>query len=138
MATLDLAVPVLEDVLRARKTISPFLRPTPLFQYPGLDRLTGARIWIKHENHQPVGAFKVRGGINLVSQLSEEERSRALVTASTGNHGPSIAYAARLFGVMATICAPAQANPVKVDAIRDLGATLVLEGRNFDDAKANE
>ncbi len=130
-----MTAPVLEDVLRARKTISPFLRPTPLFHYPGLDRLTGAQIWVKHENHQPVGAFKVRGGINLVSQLSVEERRRGVITASTGNHGQSIAYAARLFGVSATICAPAQANPVKVEAMRDLGAALVLEGRNFDDAK---
>src|SRR5437016_13826174 len=135
MATLDLAVPVLEDVLRARKTISPFLRPTPLFQYPGLDRLTGARIWIKHENHQPVGAFKVRGGVNLVSQLSEEERRRGLITASTGNHGQSIAYAARLFGVRAIVCVPEQLNPVKAKSMQALGAELVVHGHDFDAAR---
>ena len=137
MVAMDLAAPVLEDVLRARRTIAPYLRPTPLLRHPALDRLTGAQVWVKHENHLPTGAFKVRGGINLVSQLSDADRERGVVTASTGNHGQSIAYAARLFGVRVTICAPAAANPVKVEAMRDLGASLVLEGRTFDDAKAN-
>jgi threonine dehydratase len=129
--------PDLADVVAARQTIAPHLRPTPLHRYPALDRMTGAEIWVKHENHLPTGAFKVRGGINLVAHLSDEDRRRGLITASTGNHGQSIAYAARLFGVAATICAPANANPVKVAAIRDLGATLILEGRNFDEAKSN-
>ena len=137
MATTGLSAPTLEDVLRARRTIAPYLRPTPLLRHPGLDRLVGTSIWVKHENHLPTGAFKVRGGINLVSQLSEADRERGVITASTGNHGQSIAYAARLFGVRATICAPAGANPVKVEAMRDLGASLILEGRTFDDAKAN-
>ncbi len=136
VSTADtLAAPVIEDVLRARETIAPYLRPTPLHRYPGLDRATRANVWVKHENHQPVGAFKVRGGINLIAQLSEEDRRRGVVTASTGNHGQSIAYAARIFSVRATVCAPVAANPVKVEAIRDLGATVVLQGRNFDEAK---
>jgi len=91
----------------------------------------------QHENHQPVGAFKVRGGVNLVAQLDPAERGRGLVTASTGNHGQSIAYAAGLFGVKATICVPEHANPVKVAAIRALGADVVEHGRDFDDARAH-
>ena len=132
---MDWDVPTLENVLEARERISPHLRATPLFQYGGLSELVGAEIFVKHENHQPVGAFKVRGGVNLVSQLSDDERERGVIAASTGNHGQSIAFAARLFGVAATICVPEQANPVKVAAIRGLGAELVFHGRDFDDAR---
>ena len=132
---MEWQMPTLADVLEARRRISPHLRPTPLFGYAGLDELLGAEILVKHENHQPVGAFKVRGGVNLISQLSAEERERGVITASTGNHGQSIAYAARLFGVQATICVPEQANPVKVASMRGLGAELVVHGRDFDDAR---
>ncbi len=128
-------VPTFADVLDARRRIAPHLRPTPLYGYAGLSDLVGADVLVKHENHQPVGAFKVRGGVNLVSQLSEEERERGVITASTGNHGQSIAFAARLFGVAATICVPEDANPVKVASMRGLGAELVFHGRDFDDAR---
>jgi threonine dehydratase len=84
--------PDLADVLGARARIGPYLRPTPLYRYPALDVMTGAQLRVKHENHQPVGAFKVRGGVNLVSQLSAE----TVIAASTGNHGQSVAYAADL------------------------------------------
>ena len=97
--------------------------------------LVGADVQVKHENHQPTGAFKVRGGLNLVAQLSEEERGRGLIAASTGNHGQSIAYAARAFGVTALICVPEHGNPVKLAAIAGLGAELVVPGRDFDDAR---
>jgi threonine dehydratase len=127
--------PTLADVLEARRRISPHLRPTPLFGYAALNDLVDAKVFVKHENHQPIGAFKVRGGVNLVSQLSPEERKRGVISASTGNHGQSIAYAARLFGVAATICVPENANPVKVAAIRGLGAELVFHGRDFDEAR---
>jgi threonine dehydratase len=132
---IELQVPTLADVLDARRRISPHLRPTPLYGYPVLGELLGAEVFVKHENHQPVGAFKVRGGVNLVSQLSAEERERGVISASTGNHGQSIAYAARLFGVPATICVPEAANPVKVASMRGLGAELVFHGRDFDDAR---
>jgi len=128
-------VPDLADVLAARQRIAPYLRPTPLYRYPALDALTGAQVWVKHENHQPVGAFKVRGGVNLVSQLSAEERHRGVVAASTGNHGQSVAYAADLFGVRAVICMPERANPVKVESMRALGADVVFHGRDFDEAR---
>jgi threonine dehydratase len=127
--------PTLADVLEARRRISPHLRPTPLFSYAALDDLLDAKVLVKHENHQPIGAFKVRGGVNLVSQLSPEERERGVIAASTGNHGQSIAYAARLFGVAATICVPEGANPVKVASMRGLGADLVFHGRDFDEAR---
>jgi threonine dehydratase len=90
---------------------------------------------VKHENHQPIGAFKVRGGVNLVSHLSAAEREAGVITASTGNHGQSIAWAARLFGVRARICVPEQANPVKLASMRALGAELIVHGRDFDDAR---
>jgi threonine dehydratase len=95
----------------------------------------GAEVWVKHENHQPTGAFKVRGGVNLVSQLSDEERERGLVCASTGNHGQSISFAAGLFGVPATVVVPENANPVKVSFIRAFGAQLVAHGSDFDEAR---
>ena len=92
---------------------------------------------VKHENHQPTGAFKIRGGLNLVSQLRDDERARGLIAASTGNHGQSVAFAARRFGVHARICVPEHANPVKVAAMRQLGAELIEEGAGFDDAREN-
>ena len=132
---MDWPTITLADVLEARRRISPHLRATPLYPYAGLDELLGAEVWVKHENHQPVGAFKVRGGINLVSQLGEEERRRGLIAASTGNHGQSIAYAARLHGVVARICVPENANPVKVAAMRALGAELIEHGPDYDAAR---
>jgi threonine dehydratase len=132
---MDWEVPTLADVLEAGQRISPHLRPTALFGYGGLGELLGAEVLVKHENHQPVGAFKVRGGVNLVSQLGAEERERGVIAVSTGNHGQSIAYAGGLFGVRVTICVPEQANPLKVDAMRRLGAELVFHGRDYDDAR---
>ncbi len=128
-------MPVLADVLEARRRISRYLRPTPLYSYDGVNELLGSDVFVKHENHQPVGAFKVRGGVNLISQLNAQERERGVIAASTGNHGQSIAYAARQFGVRATICVPEAANPVKVASMRGLGAELVFHGRDFDEAR---
>ncbi len=130
-----LTAPDLADVLAARGRIAPYLNQTPLYRYPALDALAGAHLWVKHENHQPVGAFKVRGGVNLVSQMTQDERQRGVITASTGNHGQSIAYAAHLFGVRAKVCMPEQANPVKVESMRALGAEVIFHGRDFDDAR---
>ena len=123
------------DVLRAQKNIAPYLPRTPLFNYPALDAATGLHLYIKHENYQPIGAFKVRGGIHLVSQLSDDEKTRGVISASTGNHGQSIAYAAHLFNVPATIVVPENANPVKVDAMRALGANIVFYGPDFEAAR---
>jgi threonine dehydratase len=127
--------PTFSDVLAARLRIAPYLARTPLHRYPALDAVTGTRTYVKHENHQPVGAFKVRGGVNLVATLSPAERARGVCAASTGNHGQSVAYAARLFGVPAVVCAPEAANPVKVASMRGLGAEVILTGRAFDDSR---
>ena len=131
----DQTIPGFRDILRARQTISRYLPRTSLVNYPALDRVCGTRILVKHENQQMTGAFKVRGGINLVSQLSEEERRRGVISASTGNHGQSVAYAAKLFGVHATVVVPEGANPLKVAAMRDLGAEVVFFGADFDAAR---
>jgi threonine dehydratase len=128
-------VPTFSDVLAAKRRIAPYLRPTPLYSYPTLSELVGAEVWVKHENHQPIGAFKVRGGVNLVSQLDDEERRNGVITASTGNHGQSISYAGRLFGVRAIVCVPEGANPVKLASMQALGAELVVHGKDFDEAR---
>ncbi len=125
----------LADVLAARRRIAPHLSPTALLGHPRLSALAGTEVLVKHENHQPTGAFKVRGGINLVSQLTPGERERGVIAASTGNHGQSVAYAAALFGVRAIVCVPEGANPVKVGSIRDRGSELVVHGRDFDEAR---
>lgn len=127
--------PVFTDVLAARAVIGRHLRRTPLASYPSLDALLGARALVKHENQQPTGAFKVRGGVNLVSSLSDDERTRGVIAASTGNHGQSVAYAARLFGVRAVCVVPLGANHAKVSAMQDLGAEVVFHGRDFDEAR---
>jgi threonine dehydratase len=127
--------PTFQDVLRAKRIINRHLQPTPLYNYPPLDRLLGTQVYVKHENYQPIGAFKVRGGINLISQLTPDEKERGVVTASTGNHGQSVAYAAKLFGVRATIIVPEGANPVKVEAMESQGAEVLVHGNDFDDAK---
>jgi threonine dehydratase len=97
--------------------------------------MVGTNVYLKHEFHLPTGAFKVRGGVNLISQLNEEEREVGVIAASTGNHGQSVAYAARLFGVKATICAPTNANAAKLDAMRELEATVNLVGDSYDQAR---
>jgi threonine dehydratase len=127
--------PTFTDVLAARRVINRYLRPTPLHNYPLLDELVGAQVWVKHENYQPIGAFKLRGGIAFMAQLPEDQRVRGVATASTGNHGQSVAYAARLFGVKAVIVAPEGANPVKVAAMRGYGADVRLLGEDFEAAK---
>jgi threonine dehydratase len=128
-------IPTLADVFSARRRIAPHLLATPLYPSAALSELVGTEILVKHENHLPTGAFKVRGGVNLVSQLSDDERRRGVVSASTGNHGQSIAFAAGLFGVRAVVCVPEAANPVKLAAMERLGAELVVHGRDFDDAR---
>jgi threonine dehydratase len=128
-------LPTFQDVLRAQRQIRPHLPRTPLHRYPALDALLGTPTYVKHENYQPVGAFKVRGGVNLVSQLSPDERARGVIAASTGNHGQSVAYAARRFGVTARVVVPAGANPGKVAAMQGMGAEVIFHGEGFDAAR---
>ena len=121
----------LDDVLSARRIVSRTLRPTALLQHALLNAETGLDLYVKHENHNPTSAFKVRGGLNLVGRLSAEER-RGVVTATTGNHGQSIALACRLEGVPCTIVVPEGNNPEKNAAMRALGAEVIEIGRDFD------
>ena len=127
--------PTFQDIQEAVPRVRQALSPTLLHDWPGLSQLTGTKFYLKHENHQPVGAFKVRGGINLVSSLSEEERQAGIMGCSTGNHGQSLAYAARRFGVKCTIVVPKKNNPDKIRAIRLLGAEIIEQGEDFDEAK---
>ena len=128
-------VPTLRDVYEARKTIAPHLPRTPLNYSHGLSEVLDAQVYLKHEEYLPLGAFKARGGINLLAHLSQEERDRGVITTSTGNHGQSIASACRIFGVRALIALPENANPLKVAAMRSLGAELIFHGANFDEAR---
>ena len=131
----DAPLPTLGDVFQARARIMPYLAPTPLIAPRGLAKLTDADFHLKLENLQPIGAFKVRGGVNLVAAERHRLGGSKLFAASTGNHGQSVAYAAHLFGLPACIYAPADANPLKVDSMRALGAEVVLTGRDFDAAR---
>jgi threonine dehydratase len=127
--------PQFNDVLRARNLLTGYLPRTPLYSYPQLSQLLGAKIFIKHENYLPTGAFKVRGGINLVSHLNKDEKERGVVTASTGNHAQSIAYASNLFRVPVTIVMPEKSNPSKVKAVKSLGADIIFFGEIFDESR---
>ena len=125
-----------DDVQSARSRIAPYLAPTPLREHPQLTALVGRdiRLFVKHENHQPTCSFKIRNGLSFMTTLSDDERRRGVVAASTGNHGQGIAYGARLLGVPATVCVPAGNNPGKNAAMRALGATVVEEGRDYDES----
>ena len=131
----QLTAPTLNDIYVARERVAPYLPRTALMRHPLLDAATGLTIWVKHENHNPTGAFKVRGGLNLVGAMSPEERARGIVTASTGNHGQSIALASRIHGVKATVFVPEGNNPDKNAAIRAFGAVLEEGGKDFDEAR---
>lgn len=132
---MDWPLITLADVLAARRALSPYLRPTPVLEPAELSEALGCALSLKCENLQPTRSFKVRGGINLVSTLSPDERARGVLAVSTGNHAQSVAYAARLFGVPATIYMPEGANPLKMEATRRLGARVVESGHDFDAAK---
>ncbi|TAM78454.1 threonine/serine dehydratase [bacterium] len=119
------------DVRAAYERIRAYLPETPLVQHPAFARALGLDAWLKLETAQPTGAFKVRGGINWMAVNAERARLCGVVTASTGNHGQSIAYAATLFGVLAIIYAPRGANPFKVRAMQAMGADVRLEGHDF-------
>jgi threonine dehydratase len=124
----------LNDVYTARARIADAIKPTPLLRHALLVEESGLDIRVKHENHNPTGAFKVRGGANLVAALSVEER-RGVITATTGNHGQSIALACGREGVPCTIVVPLGNNPEKNAAMRALGAELIEFGTDFDEAR---
>jgi len=123
----------ISEVVRSRSVVRNFVKPTQLLYYEGLSRLIGAHIYVKHENHNPTGTFKIRGGTNLMYHLKQRD-IEGVITFSTGNHGLSIATAARWFGLNAVIVVPENNNPVKNRAIIESGAELVEAGRTFEEA----
>lgn len=135
MIQTDLKAPTLQDVFEARKLIHKYLNPTPFHHYPLLDKLLNAKVYVKHENHLPVGAFKVRGGVYLVSKLSQQQKDTGIIGASTGNHAQSLAYGAMLFGAKCIIAMPENANPLKVASLRSMGAEVFFHGKDFDEAR---
>ncbi len=125
----------LADVFAARRLLRRYLPITPLHEYTGLSQLLDAQVYVKHENHTPIGSFKIRGGINAIANLDEERRSKGVIVSSSGNFGQAVAYAGRMFGVKATVALPANPNPSKAEAIRNFGAELILHGRDYDEAR---
>jgi threonine dehydratase len=124
----------LDDVRAAHARIAPYLGPTPLRRHPLLDEEIGARVLVKHENHQPTCAFKVRNALSAMTALGEAERRRGVIAATRGNHGQGVAYAGQLLGAPVTICVPVGNNPEKNAAMRALGAELIEEGRDYDES----
>jgi threonine dehydratase len=126
----------LDDIRAARIRLAPLLSPTPLRNYRELDDAVGhsIRVSVKHENFNPTGAFKVRNGLAFMTALPDESRARGVVAATRGNHGLGIAYAGRAFGVRTTVCVPVGNNPDKNAGMRALGARLIEEGRDYDEA----
>ncbi|MFC4534544.1 threonine ammonia-lyase [Sphaerisporangium dianthi] len=120
--------PSFTDVLRAARLIAPYLPQTPMWSYPVLDAHLGAETFVKHENAQPTGAFKVRGGLNLLAGFTAGREKAGVLTYSTGNHAQSIAYAARIFGVPCTVVMPENPNPAKVAMVEALGAAVEIKG----------
>ena len=125
-----LVLPDLEELKTAQRLICSHIAPTPQYSWPMLNQRSGLDLWVKHENHTTIGSFKIRGGINYLSQRKPE----SVIAATKGNHGQSIAYAAGLFGIKATIVVPHGNNPDKNAAMESFGAQLVVHGKDFDEA----
>ncbi len=121
------------ETIRAREVIKPYLKPTQCLQNTGLSQLLDTEIYIKYENQNPTGSFKIRGGINLMANLSAQTDS-AVITFSTGNHGLSVATSAALFGLPATIVVPENNSPAKNRKIQETGAELIETGKTFEQA----
>ena len=124
----------LKEFKEARGVLSGVLRPTNLVYSSAFSKATGNQVYIKPENMQVTGAYKIRGAYYKISTLSEEEKARGLVTASAGNHAQGVAYAAQQAGVAATIVMPTTTPLVKVNNTKDYGAKVILHGETFDDA----
>jgi threonine dehydratase len=134
MAADDRDMPLtFADVLAAREIVH--LPPTPMWSYPVLNAAVRATVFVKHENVQPVGAFKVRGGLTLLAGMSPAEQERGTVTYSTGNHAQSLAYASALYKAPCTVVMPAAASPAKVAAVRGWGGEVILSGDDLEGAQ---
>jgi len=129
------AMVTIGDVYTARRRMGRWVRRTPFEHSPLLSALTGGEVWLKYENRQLTGSFKIRGASNRIALLSEDERRRGVVAASSGNHAQGVAYAARELGVKAAIVVPCNTPNVKRDAIRALGADLTVHGDEYMEAE---
>jgi threonine dehydratase len=128
----------LAEIDAAAELVREVVPVTPAFRWPLLAERLGVELWLKHENHTPLGAFKVRGGVTYVAALRERApHVTRLVSATRGNHGQSIAFAAKRAGLHARLVVPNGNSPEKNAAMRALGAELVVHGRDFDEAKAH-
>jgi threonine dehydratase len=123
------------DVAAARKAIARIAVETPIVQAPELDARTGAHVWMKLENLQITGSFKLRGAANKMLALSSSQKERGVVTCSSGNHGRAVAYVADLLNIPATVCVPKWVDPIKLRAIRRHRAETILHGRTYDEAE---
>ncbi|HEY0163716.1 MAG TPA: threonine dehydratase [Edaphobacter sp.] len=129
---MDNGLPGLEEIRRAAELVYRTMPPTPQYRWPLLSERAGAEVWVKHENHSPVGAFKVRGGLVYMDWLRRKRPEvTTVVTATRGNHGQSIALAAAQSGLRAVIVVPRGNSVEKNNAMRGLGAELVEEGEDF-------
>jgi len=128
--------PTAADIREARARLAGIARETPVYSSETLSRRTGRDVWLKAENLQRTGAFKVRGAVNRLAMLSDSEREAGVVAASAGNHGQAVAWAARQAGVGARIFVPQDAPMAKVEACRTYGSDLVMVGERFEDAMA--
>jgi threonine dehydratase len=126
-----------QQIWEARKRISPIIQSTPLIKSPVLSEIAQASVYLKLENTQDIGAFKIRGAANKILSLTAEEKQRGVTTFSTGNHGLAVAYVANRLGIRAVICISERVPKAKVDAIKQLGAELKIEGHGQDDAAKN-
>jgi len=126
----------LDELKSAQEIVYRHLKPTPEITWPLLSARCGVEVWVKHENHTPIGAFKVRGGLTYLDYLSREQPDvKGIISATRGNHGQSLAFAAARYGISATILVPFGNNPEKNNAMRALGADLIEHGEDFQEAR---
>ncbi|MBM24695.1 MAG: threonine ammonia-lyase [Chloroflexi bacterium] len=125
----------LSEIKSAGNRISPYIFRTPVRKYHSIDQLIGANVWVKHENFQPTGSFKLRGALNVIALLSDAQREKGVIAASSGNFGQGVAYAVQKIGGQSFVVVPEGANPDKVMAIQEMGAKIITFGGNFDEAR---
>jgi threonine dehydratase len=128
-------LPTLEEIEAAARVVYRFMPPTPQYAWPLLRERAGAEAWLKHENHTPIGAFKIRGGLVYFDHLAATQRVKGIISATRGNHGQSLALCARHYGIPATIVVPRGNSVEKNAAMRAFGATLIEHGRDFQEAR---
>ena len=131
---MQIKQPMLGDIYQAEYLIRETIHQTPLIKSPWLSKFTGCEVFLKLEGLQVTGSFKIRGATNKMLSLKKGEKERGVIAVSSGNHGRAVAFVARKFGIPAVVCMSETVPAVKVDAIQDLGAEVVIEGQTYDQA----